>query len=96
MTFYNIMSGQGFVGGAYSHDWIMAWGSIALLGLVCYIMHVLSKNDYVPAGFNWQAGLMGIATGILIISFLGWAKIALLVGFIVMLIVGFLFSQGAS
>ena len=75
MTFYNLMSGSGFVGGAYSHDWIMAWACIAILGIICYLANVLSKNDYIPAGFNWQAGLMGVAAGILIITFFGWAKI---------------------
>jgi amino acid transporter len=89
MTFYNLMSGDGFVGGAYSHDWIMAWASIAILALIVYVVHIMSKNGYIPSGFNWQAGLMGIVAALVIISFLGWAKIGLLVGVIVLAVIGF-------
>lgn len=90
MTFYNLMSGAGFVGGAYSHDWIMAWASLAILGIVVYVLSILSKNDIIPAGFNWQAGLMGIVVALVLICFLGWAKLALLIGFLVMIIIGWL------
>jgi hypothetical protein len=41
-------------------------------------------------GFNWAASLMGIAVAIVLISLLGWAKLALLIGFVVMVAMGYL------
>lgn len=76
----NIMSGEGFEGGAYSGEWISAWISIAILGLGVFFLLMAQRNEILPIPFHVGGGLIGIFIAILIIMFTGASKIALGVG----------------
>lgn len=86
---YNLMSGKGFVGGAYSDAWIHAWVSVAIIGLLCFFAWFLQKDDMIPFTFHFAGGLFGVLVAIGVIMFTGASKIALVAGLVCFIIGGY-------
>lgn len=79
MVIRNLMTGSGYIGGAYSSEWITAWLVIGILGTFAFLgKKVLHDNMDYP--FNLAGSLIGVLLAIIIVTFTGWNKIAFVVG----------------
>lgn len=86
----NVMTGTGFEGGAYGGEWIRAWITMGILGLIIFFAVMAQKNDMLPIPFHIGGALAGILVAILIITFTGASKLALLIGFVAVIGGGYL------
>jgi len=82
------MTGEGFIGGAYSSAWISAWFTIGILVLIIFFAYILLKNDLMPVPFSLGGASIGILLAIIIISFTSWTKLSFIIGLIGILIGG--------
>lgn len=90
------MSGAGFTGGAYGHDWIFAWIALGILGILTFLIWAAAKNDYLPVPFDWRGCLLGFAGAYVTIWLSGAYKIGLVVGVILFAIGGWFVGQKTS
>jgi len=89
----NIMTVSGFEGGAtfsLGVEWVKAWITIGILAIMTFFATMAQKNDMLPIPFHTGGALIGILVSILIITFTGASKIALVIGFVVVVIGGYL------
>ena len=78
----NVMTGTGFEGGSYGSEWIRAWVTISILGLVIFFAEMARRNDFLPIPFHIGGGLIGVFVAIMIITFTGASKLDLVIGLI--------------
>lgn len=79
----NLMSGNGFEGGAYGSEWFLAWvavGIIIVLLFLCYTFFV--KLEMNPFPFYFPGALIGLFLIILLISLGLNIKISFLIGLV--------------
>lgn len=88
MKIYSLMTGANFPGGAYHKEWIMAWVGLGIIALAIMISRKwLGEENPSSFEFNWYGSFLGILSYVMAVSFLGSAKISLLIGF-----AGFIFG----
>ena len=87
---YDLMSGMGFEGGAFSMDWVMAWVGLLLLCLIwMFAKKWLGEEEVAGISYNWIASCAGILAYYISISLMGNSKISLAIGLGVLLLAGF-------
>lgn len=97
LTLRNLMSGNGFTGGAFSGQWISAWIALGILFIIIFLTYILQKNDSIPIPYSIPGSLIGVFVTIIIITFFGWVKIGFILGVVGTILGGWLvgnYSQG--
>jgi len=90
MTFYNLMSGAGFEGGAYSSQWIMGWVGLALIIIIFLLAKKwLGEEEVAGVPYNWIFSGIGVLLYIFMISFTGSGKWSFVIALIGILAGGF-------
>jgi hypothetical protein len=84
---WNLMTGEGFVGGAYSTLWIKCWVAVVALAIVPLFDLLLKVKDdsglpEPPIPFNYQGALLGALIAIITITFTGSYKIGFILGLV--------------
>lgn len=93
MPIRNLLTGNGFEGGAYGSAWFSAWLTIGILIIIVFFIFIVLRNDMMPFEFSLAGSLLGILLAIILISFTTWNKFAFLVGIIGILVGGLLVGR---
>lgn len=101
LALYNLMSGGGFEGGAYSSLWIKSWVAVIALAIVPLFDLLLKVKENSglpepPVPFNYQGALLGALVAIITITFTGSFKIGFILGLIGFGVGGYLMGMRSS
>lgn len=90
LKLYNLMSGAGFSGGAYSSDWIMAWVGLFLIVVLLLLTKKWLGEEQMLGPFSFLGAFLGPLAYFIVISLSGSFKIALVGGLIGITVGGYI------